>query len=322
MDSQDLTAYQDAQRLLHMALIVLVGIVMTLGALHLLFGDVKAGDVRWFNLDKERNIATWFSGIIFFLTGCAAFVAWYWEQKLNKKHPVHFRLPALWFGVAIVALFMSLDETTILHENLFWREVRQASGQFGDAMKYITQWQLLFAPAIVISLGYFVFFFLNRFSISKMVRRWALGGIGCWIVALLLEGARLNFKYAGPYWYTTETLVEEGLEMIGGILLLFAIISYILEIALNFSSAHKERLSVSSGFLTQKSITAMAVIITVLFASGAVIYSFAQKQATQGAPVPRLFRKATQHAPRPKKRLKSFHFKNTRANSERRISNP
>ena len=79
---------------------------------------------------------------------------------------------------------MSLDKITILHENLFWREIRVASVQLGDPWKYVTQWQILFAPAILLVLAYLIVFFTNRFRISPQARRRAFAGIGCWLSAL------------------------------------------------------------------------------------------------------------------------------------------
>ena len=49
-------------------------------------GDVKAGGVYWFDLDKERNLSTWFSGVLFFLFGCC------WGSFLNV---CIYRLPAM-----------------------------------------------------------------------------------------------------------------------------------------------------------------------------------------------------------------------------------
>ena len=40
-----------------------------LATLHVFFAEVEAGGVYWFHLDRERNLPTWFSSLVFALTG-------------------------------------------------------------------------------------------------------------------------------------------------------------------------------------------------------------------------------------------------------------
>ena len=291
MNPTDSLTYHSAIRTLWKCLAGAFAIAAALAVLHLLYSDLREGGVYWFNLDKERNIPTWFSGMLFFLFGCSGVVAYHWEKRLNSDE-AGFRLPILWLGVAFVGLFMSLDEITILHENLFWREVRHVSAGFGDSWKYVTQWQVLFAPAIFIVLGYFALFFSNRFSLSPRARRIAFGGIGCWLMALLLEGVRGTFRSAGGDWYFYQVLAEEVLEMAGAILLIASVATYTLAIALDLTPERRQRLDLASRFLGRRAATALAGVLLLLTASGGVILFMAQRQAAAGAPVPRLVRKA------------------------------
>jgi len=261
-----------------------------LAVLHLLFGEVKVGRVYWFDLDKERNLATWFSGVLFFLFGISAFVAYYWEQRRNSEGPVRFRLPILWLGIGFVGLYLSLDEITILHENLFWQEVRVASEGRGQAWRYLTQWQIVFGPAILIVMGYFALFFSNRFWASAGARRNSALGIGSWLTALLLEALRENFKYGDSYDWVV--LVEEGLEMAGAVLLLAAVTSYTADIALDFTEERKRRLGMAANLLTRRAVAAVSIVVVFLLASAGTAFVLAQQRAEAGAPVPRLFERA------------------------------
>ena len=173
MNSPIHSSYLSTLRTFRTYLGVLLLVALFLGVLHYLFSDLRAGRVYWFHLDKERNIPTWFSGLLLFFLACASVVAFYWEQKLHREGPPYFRLPVLWLGISFAALLGSLDEITILHENLYWEEVRQFSVKFGDPWKYVTQWQVLFAPAILLLSGYLVLFFSNRFRVSpdRMAQR-------------------------------------------------------------------------------------------------------------------------------------------------------
>jgi len=291
--SQEYSSYDAARRIALIYLGILMAVAIILGVLHVFYADVKVGRVSWFNLDKERNIVTWFSGVCFFLIGCAAIVSFYWEQTRNREASA-FRLPVLWLGIGFVGLFMSLDEITILHENLFWRETRQVSAQLGGSMKYVTQWQILFAPAIILILGYFGLFFLNRFGISRGLRRSAFIGIGCWLVALFLEGVRGTFKQIGAQWYDVQVFIEEVMEMMGAIFLLGAIVFYTIDIALDFTAERRQNCARAGRFLTKKAVWVLAGLFLFFATSGSTIYYFAKKQATTGAPVPGLFKKALQ----------------------------
>lgn len=292
MDAEPITAHRSARKTLLRGLAVAAGAAVVLGLLHWHYAGVKVGGVYWFNLDKERNLPTWFSGILFLLFGCTALIAGYWEQRRNQEGAeTSFRMPVLWIGVGLVGLLMSLDEMTILHENLFWREIRQASSKLGNEWKYVTQWQVLFAPLIVALFGYFVVFFSNRYNTSAGARRCAFAGIACWLGALSLEGVRGAFKLTGKSWYSLEVLLEEELEMFGALFLLASIAFYALDIALDFGPDRRKRLGLGSRFLTRRAATAAATVVLVLSAVGGGIYLCARRQAESGAAAPRLFRK-------------------------------
>lgn len=272
-------------------IIILVFVSALLAVLHYYLADLKFGGVYWFNLDKERNLPTWFSGMLFFLVGCVALGAFYWEKKNNEIHNLLFRIPQLWLGVALIGFAMSLDEMTILHENLFWKDIRQVSSNLHGSMIYVTQWQVLYAPVIVFTFGYFAVFFTNRFGASRRAIVSAFAGITVWMIALLLEGTRQTFKNAGSELYSLQTLVEEFFEMFGAILLLYSIINYTIDIAFDLNDSRKENLSRATKLLSKKGVFALGIILIVLTLSGTIIYNFAEEQFVQDAPIPKLFQK-------------------------------
>lgn len=269
-----------------------------MGVLHCFFAGIKTEGVAWFNLDKERNIPTWFSGLLLFLLGCSAFAAYYWEKKRIAEGDSCFRLPILWLGIGIIGLFMSLDEITILHENILWRETRLFSEKFGDSWIYVTQWQILFAPAILLILSFFVIFFSNRFGCSLWAKFSSFTGIGCWLVSLSLEGMRGTFKLKSKWWYSFEVLIEEEMEMIGTLFLLSSIIFYTIDIALDFTAERRHHLKLASRFLTRQTVIILAVTLLILSAAGGAIYYFAHKQASIETPLPRLYKKAKRQSAR------------------------
>ena len=110
MKPQSSRDYLNIRRLAWIYLGLLFGLAFTFGILHFFFSDLRVGRVWWFNLDKERNIPTWFSGVLLFLLGLVSLVAYYWEKSRNTIGRAYFRLPILWLGIAFTAFFMSLDE--------------------------------------------------------------------------------------------------------------------------------------------------------------------------------------------------------------------
>ena len=270
---------------------ILVGCVVLLGLAHWFFSDVRIGRVYWFHLDKERNLPTWFSGFVFFLFGCSAFVAYYWEQSINKTKET-FYLPVLWVGVGLVGFYLSLDEITILHENIFWKETRQTTAELGETWKFFTQWQLLFAPAIVALFVYLVLFFSNRYRTSKGARISAFAGIACWVVALSLEGFRGTFKFLGANWYEFSMILEEMLETLGAICLLGAITFYILALVYHPPGESNRLLKPSALFISKKMVLVLIIVAGTMLVLGGGIYLSSSQQVKSNVPTPYLYKKA------------------------------
>lgn len=296
MNTQSNGDYHNLRRIAWIYLGLLFGLVFALGFLHFFFADFRVGRVWWFNLDKERNIPTWFSGVLLFLLGVVSFLAYYWEKSRNAIDHAYFRLPILWLGIGCTAFFLSLDEMTILHENLFWREVRLTTTKLDKSWQYLTQWQLLFAPGIFVVLGCMVVFFINRFRLSRSAMRNAFAGIGCWFTALFLESIRQVFKDIGKSAYEVAMIGEELLEMTGTLLLLAAIIFYVIDITCDFNAIRRQRLQLGSRLLTKRAAIVLTFCIAVLVFAGGTTYLFAQHLAAKEAPVPQLIKKVLQLA--------------------------
>lgn len=279
----------DLRRVLTAGVWTLALLALGLGVLHLRYADLRSGGVYWFNLDKEKNLPTWFSGLLFFLVGCMAFVAHYWERRRNEEHGPCFRLPGLWVVVGAVGLLLSLDEVTVLHENLFWRAIRLTTERLGRGWVYVTQWELVFAPVIVVTFGLLVVLFVNRFRMSRPSAQNAGVGLGCWLGGLCLEGTRGIFDLAGSSWYSGEVLVEEELEMFGALLLATAVAWYVLHLAADFTPADCRRLGAGSPLLTRRSLVFLGLLALALSVCIALVAWFAWRQAQLGAPLPRLF---------------------------------
>jgi hypothetical protein len=283
------SAHHAVRRLIGRYVAGLLLATAVLGALHLAWPDLRAGRIHWFNLDKERNLPTWFSGAIMCLLGCAACAAWTCERRLRAAGRNCFRAGVLWLGVAAVAWLMSLDEITILHENLFWKETRLATEKIGPAWIHVTQWQVLFAlPALAVVI-FFALFFWNRYSASRLALCSALGGLFSWIVAHSLEGVRGAFKLSGPGWYSLEVLIEELFEILGAVLILASVAVYVADITLDLD-ARQQRLG--RPLITRRSAAVSLTAAALLLAGFGVTYFQARRQAEAGAATPELYERA------------------------------
>ncbi len=268
----------------YIRLLFIVAII--LGLLDLFYSDMKLSGVYWFNLDKERNIPTWYSGALFTLFGMACLLAYFVETGLDRKYRPAF--PALWLGVGLVGFLLSLDEITILHENLFWAEIRNTSEKMGGPWIYITQWQLVFAPVIILLVSAMALFFTQRFLTSKRSALWAFAGLGFWVLALLLEGVRGAAKFSDYSVYRLEVLLEEEFEMAGAICLLSSIIYY----AIDIGSGTVRSVVVNARFFSLRAFGNLAILSAVFALSGVLFFTLASGQADNSAPVPTLFKKA------------------------------
>lgn len=286
----------EVRRALTWALGALGAVALLLGALHWLYGEVRVAGIYWFNLDKERNVPTWFSGVLFALLGAAALAAYYWERRRNRDGEPCFRLPWLWLVAAAVGFCLSLDEITVLHENLFWREVRELSAGFGEQWRYVTQWQLVYAPGIVLVFGFLAAFCAGRLQTNRRARTAALVGVSCWIGAMFLEGLREGIKGAGESSYAVAVLIEEELEMLGAILLVGAVAFHAAAIAAADLASAQRRAIATAPLFGARALEAVGAMAALLVVSAATIYAFAGRLAQSGAPVPRLVRLALEGA--------------------------
>jgi len=290
--TQHSTLYHRIERDIYRFLLAFVVIALILGILHYLLHDISHQGRYWFNLDKERNIPSWFSGTLFCIFGAVSLVAFYGEHMQRREGHRRFRLPWLWCGVALFGLYLSLDEITILHENILWKEVRLFSDAMGPSWKYLTQWQILFAPFIVAAFICLIVFFSSRFRVSRRARYFAFGGLALWLTALLLEGTRELFKYGGSGWYMVEALIEEELEMTGCIALIGSVALYTLDISVDMSLEGKGQPGVNGRILTRNTWIALIITLCLLVAGGGITYYVAHTQDISGAQVPHLYQKA------------------------------
>ncbi len=174
--------------------------------------------IKKFDLDSEFNIPTYFSSFTLLFSALLLGVVAGIKQRAKDPYALH------WAFLALLCLFMSLDESVMLHEFFIklFRSAYNLSGVFFFA------WVILAIPAVIIIALAYRKFLLHLPSTSRIQFIAAAG--------LYLVGA-IGLEMVGGWYYDTygsESLtykfvasVEEILEIAGALLLIHALLRYI-----------------------------------------------------------------------------------------------
>ena len=187
-------------------------------------GNQELRGITWYvDLDIEKNIPSLYSGFALFLSSLLFFCISSLEEKQG-------RMRRYWLGLAAVFLFLSLDEAFVLHERL-----GDCTAQYIKSTGILEASGLLYFPWIIpysilmIILGLLYFRFILRLP-RKTTVLLILSAI------IFLTGAAgfdmLGGREAELHGYYTVTYIvlftiEEFLEMIGVVLLIYTLLDYI-----------------------------------------------------------------------------------------------
>ena len=149
------------------------------------------------NLDREANIPTWFLTILLFLISLLSLIIYLLDRNLKSGTA----WSSFWLVFSIVYCFLSIDEGARMHEILM------------DLFNL--KWVYVYAPLGAIFFLSCVYFFIsvNR---NKALSYWILGGL----IVYASGGLGCEVIYFFIYRGKTEVLFEEGLEMLGSIIVL------------------------------------------------------------------------------------------------------
>jgi len=190
-----------------------VGIILTFLFNH----DYVFGLVPLFNFDTELNIPTFYSALALLFSSFLLFTIGYKNKQAS--------LPYLaWLALAFIFVFLAIDETFIIHENLIV-PVRESLGTSG-----------LFFYAWVIPYGIGLLFFLlifSKFLISLPKKSliyfvasgtiFVTGAIGF----ELIGGQHAEIHGRENVAYAMITTTEELLEMVGIAFFIYSLFHHI-----------------------------------------------------------------------------------------------
>ena len=171
--------------------------------------------VRLFILD-ELSIPTWYSSTLLLISSLLLGVIAYLKKAANGDYVFH------WTLLALIFLFMSIDDSAELHERLNFFQIYIG----GIKLKY--SWILFGAVFVfIVFLLYFRFIFKlpskirNLFILSGIL--FVLGAIGLELIGWTHKALFFQGKYL---WIIISTL-EESLEMLGTVIFIYALLKYI-----------------------------------------------------------------------------------------------
>lgn len=179
--------------------------------------DTVYGLVKLFRLDAEKNIPTLWSSFSLIIAFVLLILIMYIHKKNDRPY-------LYWFFLAIIFLFLSIDEMSSIHERLIepTRKLINVSGLLYYA------WVVPYSIALIIFIAAYSKFLINLpkkimilFIISGSV--FVLGAIGF----ELLGGQEVELNGSKSILYNIFSTCEEFLEMLGIVIFIYTLLLYI-----------------------------------------------------------------------------------------------
>ncbi len=169
------------------------------------------------NLDEENNIPTWYASIMLALVAFGlAFVGLMKYQERDR----HWWQ---WFAIALIPLFLSLDDMAQLHEALS----DPLSEEYGFNGLLHWAWVVVALPVVAVLTVLFLPF-LRRLPARTAILLLAGAGIvfSGGVILEMFEGWWVEANGHGGVIIFSMVTVQEVMEMLGSIIALYAVIDY------------------------------------------------------------------------------------------------
>jgi hypothetical protein len=181
------------------------------------FGIENPVILKRFNLDVERSIPSLYTLVLWLL--CIALLSFIAYYKKKDQEPYKY-----WLGMVVLFVFLSVDEFISIHETLspYMYHMLNASG-----LLFYTWVVLYFVALVILGLVYLRFMIglpaktRNLFIFALLL--FVSGAIG----VEMLEGRYVEMYGRTPFFYLFLITLEEILEMVGLVVFIYALGSYI-----------------------------------------------------------------------------------------------
>lgn len=173
-----------------------------------------------FSVNAERTIPTWYGALLlFFAAALLAFIA-------HAKRAGQDRYTRYWVGLVVVFLFLSMDEGAVIHEVI--ADTLQSEL---DLSGYLTfGWQLVYVPLVIVFALLYLRFLFHLPPRTRYL--FMLAGAVYVGGAVVVEGISANQYDLGggvSFDYLAIATVEELMEMLGVVVLIYTLLAYIVE---------------------------------------------------------------------------------------------
>jgi hypothetical protein len=179
--------------------------------------DYVYGLVPLFDFDSERNIPTLYSSFALALVSLLLFII----SLIHKKNKSSY---ALWLGLSVIFIFLSIDEVFLIHEQLS----KTLRGSVKTSGLFYYPWVIPYGSALTMLIVVYSKFLINLpknilvlFIISGTI--FVSGALGF----ELLEGRHAELYGTNNLLYSFLYTCEEFLEMYGIALFIYTLSTYI-----------------------------------------------------------------------------------------------
>ena len=207
-------------------IILLVTIVLSLNAISFVGRTVEylmgikhtTAFVRIFHIGEEGNITTWYSALSLLFCAILLAIIGYAKKETADPYIRH------WNILAVIFLYLSLDEAASIHEIA----IAPLQSMFNASGIFYFAWVIIAIPLVLLFLVMYLKFLKHLPQIT--CRLFIISGM------LFVIGA-LGLELVEGYFWSQEitrwglivpllTTVEEFLEMLGIVVFIYALISY------------------------------------------------------------------------------------------------
>jgi hypothetical protein len=201
------------------ALCIIVSLLVLADAAAFLAHDALVRhDMPWvqrvFDLNHEKNVSTWYQSLTLFagaaLALCSAFAARA-EGNPNRS----------WLGIAAMLLYLSIDEAAAIHEHAPRAILSAADAPLVGAVAVVST-----GLALATAIAYIPFLT----SLPALTRKLLLIAGGGYVIATLAIDQATGAVYDeqdSSATYAAVTTIEEIIEMLAVIVLLYALMRYL-----------------------------------------------------------------------------------------------
>lgn len=171
-----------------------------------------------FSVNLEVSIPTWYATLLLFMASVLLMVislAKYRAQDIAKRY---------WLGLALIFLYLSMDEGAAIHEIL--SEPLQKAFNTSGYLNFA--WQIVAVPLVLI-FGLLYLRFIVQLP-SRMRNLFILAGVTYLSGALVVEAISANeWRPDGnpTLTYLGIATIEETLEMVGVVIFIYSLLTYI-----------------------------------------------------------------------------------------------